>query len=76
VDYARGEWQDGSYTVVIRRKLDTGQPDDKALKPGGIYQFGFSVHDFAAGKRAHHVSFPVSVSIGEGKADIQTMKLP
>ena len=76
VDYARGEWKDGRYTVVIRRKLDTGHPDDKALKPGGVYHFGFSVHDFAAGKRSHHVSFPVSVSIGEGRADIQTMKLP
>jgi len=76
VDYARGEWKDGGYTVVIRRKLDTGHPDDKALEPGGIYHFAFSVHDHAAGKRAHHVSFPVSVSIGEGKAEIQTVKLP
>jgi hypothetical protein len=76
VDYARGEWKDGRYTVVMRRKLDTGHADDKALVPGSTYHFSFSVHDYAAGKRAHHVSFPVSVSIGKGKAEIQVVKLP
>ena len=77
VDYAKGEWQDGVYTVVLRRKLDTGHPeDDIKLEIGKVYTFGFSVHDDAAGKRAHHVSFPVTVSIGPGKADIQAATLP
>ena len=76
VDYAKGEWKDGVYTVVLRRKLDTGHPDDDiALKVGEIYTFGFSIHDDAAGKRAHHVSLPVTVSIGPGKADIQAVTL-
>ncbi len=76
IDYAKGVFKDGKYTVVMRRKLDTGHPqDDKVLKVGGIYYFNFSVHDDAAGKRAHHVSFPVSVSIGPGKADIQVTTL-
>ncbi len=76
VDYAKGSRVDGTYTVVIRRKLDTGHPlDDKILEPGKVYTFGFSVHDDAAGKRAHVVSFPVTVSIGEGEADIQTVTL-
>ncbi|MEH6626156.1 MAG: ethylbenzene dehydrogenase-related protein [Motiliproteus sp.] len=74
VDYARGEWNDGVYTLTLRRKLDTGHPlDDLIMEPGGIYTFGFSIHDNAAGKRAHHVSFPVRVSIGPGKADIQAV---
>ena len=76
VDYAKGVFENGKYTVVIRRKLDTGHPqDDKVLKVGGIYSFSFSVHDDATGKRAHHVSFPVAVSIGPGKADIQAVTL-
>lgn len=76
VDYARGVFENGKYTVVMRRKLDTGHPqDDKVLKVGGIYTFGFSVHEGATGKRAHHVSFPVTVSIGPGKADIQAVTL-
>ena len=74
--YAKGEWQDGIYTVIMRRKLDTGYPlDDKVLKIGSVYSLGFSIHDDATGKRAHHVSFPVSISIGAGKADIQAVTL-
>jgi hypothetical protein len=76
VDYAKGVLEDGKYTVVMRRKLDTGHPlDDKVLKVGGVYTFSFSIHDDASGKRAHHVSFPVTVSIGPGKADIQAVTL-
>jgi hypothetical protein len=76
IDYAQGYWEDGTYTLTLRRKLDTGHPkDDLIMQPGGIYTFGFSIHDDAAGKRAHHVSFPVTVSIGPGKADIQAMTL-
>lgn len=76
INYARGDWQNGTYTLILRRKLDTGHPqDDLIMQPGGIYTFGFSIHDDAAGKRAHHVSFPVTLSIGPGKADIQAMTL-
>ena len=77
VDYARGAWEDGVYTLVMRRKLDTGHPeDDLIMQPGGTYSFSFSIHDNAAGKRAHLVSFPVTVSIGPGTADIQAVTLP
>ncbi len=76
IDYAKGVYEDGQYTVVMRRKLDTGHPqDDQVLKVGSVYTFGFSVHDDAAGKRAHHVSFPTTLSIGPGKADIQAVTL-
>ncbi len=76
IDYAKGALEGGKYTVVIRRKLDTGHPlDDKVLKVGGVYTFGFSIHDDAVGMRGHHVSFPVTVSIGPGKADIQATTL-
>jgi hypothetical protein len=76
IDYAKGVLENGQYTVVMRRKLDTGHPeDDTVLEVGGIYTFGFSIHDDASGKRAHLVSFPVSVSIGPGKADIQAITL-
>jgi hypothetical protein len=74
--HAKGSWEDGTYTVLLQRKLDTGHPDDDiALKAGGVYTFGFSIHDDAAGKRAHLVSFPVTVSIGPGEADIQATTL-
>ncbi len=76
VDYAKGVWEDGTYNLTLRRKLDTGQPlDDLIMQPGGVYTFGFSIHDDATGKRGHHVSFPVRVSIGPGKAEIQATTL-
>ena len=77
VDYAKGVYEDGQYTLIMRRKLDTGHPqDDLIMKAGGIYTFSFSIHDDAAGKRSHLVSFPVTVSIGPGKADVQAVTLP
>jgi len=64
-----GELKDGTYTVVIQRKLNTGHPDDKALKPGGIYTVGFAIHDGEVGDRYHHTAFPLKLGIDK-KADI------
>ena len=64
-DYAKGTWEDGVYTVVFRRKLDTGHPeDDKILKVGGIYTIGLAVHDDNVTTRFHQVSFPLTLGIG------------
>jgi len=69
-DYAKGTWKDGMYTVLFRRKLDTGHPeDDKILKVGGTYTVGFAVHDDNVTTRFHHVGFPVKLGIG-AEADI------
>ena len=60
-----GTWEDGMWTVLWTRKLDTGHPqDDKIMKVGGVYTFGFAVHDDNITTRGHHVSWPMSVGIG------------
>jgi hypothetical protein len=67
---ATGTWKDGTWTVLWTRKLDTGHPqDDKIMKVGGVYTFGFAVHDDNITTRGHHVSWPMSVGIGT-EADI------
>jgi len=72
-DDVKGTWKDGTYTVVWRRKLNTGHPeDDKIMKLGGVYTVGFAVHDDNVTTRFHHVSFPMSLGIG-AKADIQAV---
>jgi hypothetical protein len=72
-DDVKGAWKDGTYTVVWRRKLNTGHPeDDKILKVGGVYTVGFAVHDDNVTTRFHHVSLPFSLGIGT-KADIQAV---
>jgi hypothetical protein len=74
-DYARGTWKDGEYTVLFRRKLDTGYPeDDKILKVGGTYTVGFAVHDDNTTTRFHHVAFPLKLGIGV-EADITATKV-
>lgn len=69
-DLATGTWKNGVYTVIFRRKLDTGHPeDDKIMKTGGIYHIGLAVHDDNVTTRYHHVGFPVTLGIGV-EADI------
>jgi len=70
-----GVWKDGVWTVVFTRRLNTGHPeDDKILKVGNAYTFGFAVHDDNVTTRFHHVSFPYSVGFG-AKADIEATKV-
>ncbi len=74
-DSAKGTWKDGVYTLVFRRKLDTGHPeDDKIMKVGGKYTIGIAVHDDNVTTRFHQVSFPLTLGIGV-KADIEAIAL-
>jgi hypothetical protein len=74
-DYSKGTWDNGVYTLVFRRKLDTGHPeDDKILKVGGVYTIGLAIHDDNVTTRFHHVSFPLTLGIGVD-ADIRAEKL-
>jgi hypothetical protein len=74
-DASFGTWKDGTYTLVWRRKLDTGNPtDDKILKVGGTYPVSFAVHDDNVTTRFHHVSFPLMLGIGVD-ADIKAVTL-
>jgi hypothetical protein len=69
----QGTWKDGMWTVLWTRKLDTGHPeDDKIMKVGGVYTFGFAVHDDNITTRGHHVSWPMAVGIGT-EADIEAV---
>jgi hypothetical protein len=72
---AKGVWKDGIWTVIWARKLNLPNDDDKALKQGGIYTFGFAVHDDNIATRGHHVSFPLTIGFGV-KAEIEATKLP
>jgi hypothetical protein len=72
---AIADWKDGMWTVVIVRPLGLANDDDKALKPGGVYNVGFAVHDDNITTRGHHVSFVRTLGLG-AKADINAVKLP
>lgn len=71
---AKGVWKDGMWTVVWARPRNLANADDKALKEGKVYNFGFAVHDDNITTRGHHISFPVTVGFG-AKAAIEATKL-
>ena len=71
----KGVWEDGMWTVLWTRKLDTGNPaDDKIMKVGGVYTFNFAVHDDNITTRGHHISWPTTLGVG-ADADITAVTL-
>jgi hypothetical protein len=44
---AKGHWHAGEWTIEFSRRLDTGNPDDVALQPGGVYLFAISCYEMA-----------------------------
>ncbi len=76
---AIASWQECMWTVVIIRPLGLTNDDDKALKPGGVYNVGFAVHDDNITTRGHQVSFEKTLGLGVTKGtkvDINAVKLP
>jgi hypothetical protein len=71
---AKGVWKDGVWMVEWVRSRSLTNADDKALRDGRVYNFGFAVHDDNVTSRAHFVSFPVTVGFG-AKATIEATRL-
>jgi len=70
----KGSWKDGMWTVEWVRPLNTGNADDKVLKPNGVVTVGISVHDDNITTRGHHVSLPLKLGFG-AKGDIMAVKV-
>lgn len=67
-------WADGSWDVMLRRKMDTGNRlDDKIFVDRGVYHVAFAVHRQATGGRWHYVSLPLTVGLGRD-ADINAVR--
>jgi hypothetical protein len=69
-----GTWENSVWTVTWTRPLDTGNPDDKALSEGNVYNIGLAVHDDNVTTRFHFVSFPLTLGIGT-EADVEAVKI-
>lgn len=71
-----GNWNQGTWTVVWSRPLDTRNPeDDKLLRAGGRYTVSFAVHDDNVTTRFHHVSFPLTLGVGPDADIHEAIKL-
>lgn len=73
---ANGAWQNGRWVVDLRRRLVTGNADDKPLRPGRVVRFGLALFDDKVSNRYHHVSFEHTLGIGaETVADVRAVRL-
>lgn len=70
---ATGNFENGTYTVVITRKLTTGDIGDITLTEGAAFSIGIAIHDNKQKGRKHYVSFPVSIGLSTA-ADIAAQK--
>jgi hypothetical protein len=71
---ATGSFDNGTYTVVLTRKLDTGDKYDLTLQDGKAFHIGIAIHDNKNKGRKHYVSFPLSIGLSTA-ADITAKKL-
>lgn len=72
---ANGVWRNGRWTVDLKRKLNTGNPDDRVLEPGKVYDIGFAVFEDKVSNRRHHVTLPPLTLGLEADADIRAVGL-
>ena len=47
---------DGTWNLVMKRKLQSDKPGDLSMTKDKIYNFGFAIHDDYTNARFHHVS--------------------
>lgn len=71
---ASGRYADGHWVVELRRKLNTGNADDKVLRPGKAYPVGFSIFDDTVSNRRHYVTLPLTVGLGVD-GDVKAVKV-
>lgn len=70
---ATGNYENGTYTVVITRKLSTGDAKDIAFADGSAFTIGVAIHDDKQHGRKHYTSFPISIGLSTA-ADIAAQK--
>lgn len=71
---SEGSFKDGTWTVVLSRKLDVSGDGHHKLVAGQVYPIGFAIHDDFAADRHHHVSFGYTFAIDQGDADFIAVK--
>jgi cytochrome c-type protein NapC len=73
---AKGEYKDGNWTVVFKKKLNAGDPaEDKIIKPGKKkYSVGISIHINSIGRR-HYTAFSRYLGFDDPMADINAVKV-
>lgn len=64
----------GKWSVVLKRKLTTGEPGDISLATDQLYNLGFAIHDDHSIGRYHHVSLGYKLGFDNDEAEINAVK--
>ncbi|PCH93710.1 MAG: cytochrome C552 [Gammaproteobacteria bacterium] len=66
--------RNGTWSVVVKRKLKSGHVGDVSIEAGNVYNFGFAIHDDYSSARYHHVSFGYKLALDNDQVEINAVK--
>ena len=62
--------KNGTWSVVVKRKLKSDKAGDVNIETGKVYNFGFAIHDDYSSARYHHVSFGYKLALDNDEAEL------
>ncbi len=62
--------KNGTWSVVVKRKLKSDNAGDVSIETGQVYNFGFAIHDDYSSARFHHVSFGYKLALDNDEAEL------
>jgi nitrate/TMAO reductase-like tetraheme cytochrome c subunit len=68
-----GELKDGTWTVLMTRKLTSDQPGDISMATDQWYNIGFAIHDDYSSSRFHHISLGLKLGFDDEDAEINAI---
>ena len=66
--------KNGTWSVVVKRKLISDKAGDVSIEAGKVYNFGFAIHDDYSSARYHHVSFGYKLALDNPEAEVNVTK--
>lgn len=64
----------GTWSVVVKRKLKSDNAGDVSIEAGKVYNFGFAIHDDYSSARYHHVSFGYKLALDNADVEVNATK--
>ena len=66
--------KNGTWSVIVKRKLKSDKAGDVSIEAGKVYNFGFAIHDDYSSARYHHVSFGYKLALDNDEAEVNAVK--
>ena len=66
--------KNGTWSVIMKRKLVSDKVGDVSISKDGLYNFGFAIHDDYTNSRYHHVSLGYKLGLDNAEAELNAAK--